>query len=92
MPGFFHLLRCVGRAVVKNGARALASLIPFGQVLFDVAQDAQQEHRKTNSEADQKIELAGLAVATPTQIREKRPSSKRREGYPIPPTKLFRLV
>jgi len=36
MPGFFHFLRCVGRAVVKNGARALASLVPFGEVIFEV--------------------------------------------------------
>jgi hypothetical protein len=34
MPGFFHLPRCVGRAVVKNGTRALASLVPFGQVFI----------------------------------------------------------
>jgi hypothetical protein len=33
VPGFVQLLRCVGRAVVKNGGKALANLVPFGEVL-----------------------------------------------------------
>jgi len=47
MPGFFHFLRCVGRAVVKNGARALASLVPFGEVIFEVSKDAFTDYYST---------------------------------------------
>jgi hypothetical protein len=45
MPGLAHYLRCVGRAALKNGGRALAGLVPFGDVAFEIAQDAYQEYR-----------------------------------------------
>jgi hypothetical protein len=37
MPGFVHFLECVRRAVVKNGGRALARVVPFGDVVYDIA-------------------------------------------------------
>jgi len=69
MPGLFHFLRCVGKAVVKNGARALANLLPFGEVLFDIARDTQEEHRKDHGEAELKADLEGLAQASPAEVR-----------------------
>src|ERR1700722_19348439 len=65
MAGFLHFLRCVGKAVVKNGVRALANLIPFGEVLFDIAKDTQEEYRKDHGEVALKADLEGLAQTSP---------------------------
>jgi hypothetical protein len=46
VPGLVNLLRCVGRAALKNSGRALAGLVPFGEAGFDIARDAYQEYRK----------------------------------------------
>ncbi len=46
MIGFFHFLRCFGRAAVKNAARALASMVPLGEVVFEITRDAEEEYRK----------------------------------------------
>jgi tetratricopeptide (TPR) repeat protein len=70
MPGLFHFLRCVGKAVVKNGARALANLLPFGEVLFDIARDTQEEYCKDHPEAELSADLEGLAQASPAEVRQ----------------------
>jgi hypothetical protein len=44
VPGFSHFLRCVGRASLNNGARALASLVPMGDVLYGIATDAWEQY------------------------------------------------
>lgn len=46
-----HFLRCVGRAAARNIGRALASLVPLGEVSFEVARDACEEYRRDRSEA-----------------------------------------
>ena len=72
MPGFLHIMRCVGRAVVKNGAGALANLVPFGNALFEIAKDALEEYRKgaSNSEAALRAELQAVAQASPAEVRQ----------------------
>jgi formylglycine-generating enzyme required for sulfatase activity/serine/threonine protein kinase len=70
MQGFVRFLRCVGRAVVKNGVKALASAVPFGEVLFEIATDVYQDYRKDLGEADLRADLQGLAQATPAQVRQ----------------------
>jgi TPR repeat protein len=72
MPGFLHIMRCVGRAVVKNGAGALVNLIPFGNSLFEIARDALEEYRKgtSNSEAALRTELEAVAQAPPAEVRK----------------------
>src|SRR2546423_564505 len=37
-----RLLRCIARAVLKNGGRLLCDLLPAGQALYDVAADPGQ--------------------------------------------------
>jgi hypothetical protein len=32
MTGVVHFIRCIARAAVKNAAKALAGLVPFGDV------------------------------------------------------------
>jgi len=46
MPGFFHFMRGLARAAIRKGFRALAGLVPFGEVVIEVVQDAHQEFSK----------------------------------------------
>lgn len=69
MPGFVHFMKCVGKAIVKNATRALASLFPFGEVAFEIAKDTLQEYYKDHGQADLRVELEGLAQASPSEIR-----------------------
>src|SRR4051794_17989524 len=52
MPRFKVLLRCVAEAVCANGVRALAGLVPFGDVVYDVARDACERLREHQLEAE----------------------------------------
>jgi hypothetical protein len=69
MPGLVHFLRCVGRAAVRNGGKALASLLPFGEVTFEIARDALAEYCQHHSAADLRAELHGLAQAPHDEVR-----------------------
>jgi len=65
-------MRCVGRAIVKNGVNALADLVPFGSALVDIARDALEDYRKgqPNSEAALRAELEALAQAPAAEVRQ----------------------
>jgi eukaryotic-like serine/threonine-protein kinase len=43
-------LYCVAQAVVKSGVHALANLVPFGNVLHDIAKEAWEDHRRRRLE------------------------------------------
>jgi serine/threonine protein kinase len=66
MAGFLHLLGCVGRAVVKNAARSLVGLVPFGEAAFDIARDVREEYRKDRRDAE---------TAGPAALPDAAPSS-----------------
>jgi len=70
MAGLFHFARCVGRAVVKNAARAVASMVPLGEVVYEITRDAHEEYRKDRTEADLRADLASLAQATEAEIQQ----------------------
>jgi serine/threonine protein kinase len=70
MPGVFHLLRCVGKAVVKHGLRALANLIPLGDVIYDVACDALHNFGDESRDAELRADLEAVAQAPPEQVRD----------------------
>ena len=70
MPGFVHLLRCVGRAVVKHAGKALCSLVPFGEFVSEVAIDTFQEYRATCGEAAFRSDLKQLALAPQEAVRQ----------------------
>src|SRR4051794_24156983 len=52
MPGLLHFLRCFRRAAFRNGGRALAGLVPFGDTAYDIARDAYVEYRKEGPEGN----------------------------------------
>ncbi len=63
MPGFLHFLRCVGKAAVRHGGRALLGLVPLGEQVYDIACDALSDYRHENDEAELRGEVAALALA-----------------------------
>jgi serine/threonine protein kinase len=65
------LLRCLGRAVVKHGPRALAGCIPFGESLFDIAFFTIAEWKKAcQSAADRHLQLETLAQVEVADLRQ----------------------
>jgi len=70
MPGFVHFLRCVGKAAVKHGLRALAGLVPMGGELYDMASDAWADYRGANKDAELRAELQALAQASLVEARQ----------------------
>jgi hypothetical protein len=63
MPRLRILLRCVGQAVCARGLKALVGVLPFGEVLYDVAADALDRLRREAGEEPQAVlrEAAGAA-------------------------------
>ncbi len=70
MPGFFHFIQCIGKAVVKNGGKALASLIPFGDAAYEIGKDAFEDYRRDCSEAQLRAEMEQLVQAPQESIRQ----------------------
>jgi hypothetical protein len=61
MPGWRVWLRCIGQAVCAKGPKALLGLVPFGDVLWDVAEDACNRLRGRALAFGEAV-LAGAAV------------------------------
>jgi serine/threonine protein kinase len=62
------LLRCIGEAVCVKGPKALFSLVPFGEVLFDIAEEAYRRLR----ESSQQEQVAAIAAAAGASTEEAR--------------------
>jgi serine/threonine protein kinase len=75
-----HFLRCVGRAVVKNAARGLASLVPLGETVFEIARDAHEDYRRDRGEADLRADLDGLARSIPAEVHQAVEKAAAQEG------------
>jgi hypothetical protein len=63
------LLRCIGAAVCVKAPRALLSLVPLGEYLYDVAEETYRLLRASGREADQ---VAAIAAAAGAGIEETR--------------------
>jgi hypothetical protein len=63
------LLRCIGMAVVVKGPRALACQIPFGEVLYDIAEEAYRRLKESGQEEEQTAGIAAAAGATAEEAR-----------------------
>jgi hypothetical protein len=68
MPGFFHFLRCLGRAAVKNAGKALASLVPLGEATYEIAKDTLEDYRKDHAEAFPPWRCPGLRLCCPAGL------------------------
>lgn len=61
------LFRCIGEAVCAQGLRGLAGLVPFGEVVYDVARDALERFRRSQ---DQEQLRAALQEAVRAGVQE----------------------
>ena len=58
MPRFHRFLRCVGKAVLKQGVHALLGLVPLGEQLCDIASEAISDYRQDCNDAQLHAEIA----------------------------------
>jgi hypothetical protein len=54
MSGFVAFLRCVGRAALANGGKAIASLVPGGEAAFELARDVCKEYRRDHGAMEER--------------------------------------
>ncbi len=64
------LLRCIGEAIVCKGPKALFSLVPFGEVVFEVAENAWERLAKASPRQEQPALLAAAAAAGLDETRQ----------------------
>jgi hypothetical protein len=69
MPRLHVLFRCIGEAVCARGLKALMKLVPFGESLYDIAEEAYVRLKRSGEEEEQRQALAAAAGATPEQTR-----------------------
>lgn len=57
-------MRCLAEAVVENGFKGLAEMVPGGKYAYDLAEGVWKKYRERLKEAEQRAELAKMAQAT----------------------------
>jgi serine/threonine protein kinase len=70
MAELLGLLHCVGNAVIKNASRSLSSLLPFGEIIFDIARDAWEMYRSDYGEPPTAREVLDIAQSPPERIKQ----------------------
>ncbi|MFM7148537.1 MAG: serine/threonine-protein kinase, partial [Gemmataceae bacterium] len=63
-------LRCIGEAVAAEGFRALAGMVPMGDVIYNVAANAIERYRRENREAQMRQDAERVIQAGMEQVRE----------------------
>src|SRR5262245_44782893 len=85
MPALKVLFRCIAQAVRAQGLRALADLVPFGGVLYDVAQDACQRLREEQQEEQLRALVEAAAQAPAAEVRQEAEAVAREVAADQPP-------
>jgi serine/threonine protein kinase len=62
-------LRCIGEAVCAKGLKALCSLVPMGEAVFEIAEDAYHRIKRNGEEKEQQAALAAVAAAGVEEVR-----------------------
>src|SRR3954447_6212907 len=70
MPRFKVLFRCIAEAVCANGVRALAGLVPFGDVVYDVASDACERLREQEREDEIRVLVQEAVQASTEEVKQ----------------------
>jgi hypothetical protein len=63
-------LRCVAEAVVENGVRGIAGMVPGGSYAYDVARSVWEKYRQRRNEAEIRADVQALAQTSFEQARE----------------------
>jgi hypothetical protein len=69
MPGPFVLLKCIGKAVLRNALHILGGGVPGLDGLLSVAKDAMSEWREHKAEQERRAELQAVAQAAAQDFR-----------------------
>lgn len=64
------LFRCLGEAVCAQGLRGVAGLVPFGEVVYDVAREALERFRLAESHDELRGALEAAVQAGCDEVRE----------------------
>jgi serine/threonine protein kinase len=68
-PPTYALLKCLGKAFLKHGPKAVADLVPFGGAAYEIARDAWDEYQRDQHQDALRTELEALAQASPAETR-----------------------
>jgi hypothetical protein len=64
------LFQCLGQALCTQGARSLNGIVPFGDVIYQVAMDTVQRLRELRRDEEVRDSLAWAASADPDEVTE----------------------
>jgi hypothetical protein len=64
------LFRCIGEAVCAQGLRGLAGIVPFGEVVYDVAREALERFRQYQGEEELREALQEAVQAAVQEVKE----------------------
>jgi serine/threonine protein kinase len=70
MAGVKLLFRCVGEAVCAQGLRAVAGLVPFGDVAYDVAREAWERWERHRDEENIRDALEDAVQSAVHEVRD----------------------
>jgi hypothetical protein len=79
------LLQCLGQALATQGARSLTGIVPFGDVIYQVAMDTVQRMREARRDAEVRDSLAWAASADAHEIAEEVGTVVTEVGKALPP-------
>src|SRR5438270_5881475 len=80
----FHLLKCIARAVAKNGGKFLCDVIPGANALLEIAADAYEDYRQRSQEDALRAEVQALAQAPAEQLRQEVRTAVQAEAGQLP--------
>ncbi len=88
------LFRCIGEAVYAKGLKALMSLVPFGESIYDIAEEAYVRLKRSGQDEEQRQALAAAAAATPEEVRREAEAAVAEIAahQPLPPEAQIHLV
>jgi len=64
------LFRCIGEAVCAQGLRGLAGVVPFGEVVYDVAREVLERFRHYQDEEEMREALQDAVQAAMQEVKE----------------------
>jgi serine/threonine protein kinase len=64
------LFQCIGEAICAQGLRGLVGIVPFGEVIYDVARDVLERFRHRSEEEDLRESLEGAVQAAVVEVKE----------------------
>src|SRR5262245_14462182 len=67
--GLRKFFRCIGEAICAKGMKALMSLVPFGDAIYDIASETYERLKKETRETERTAAVVEAAQATLEQAR-----------------------